>query len=159
MATIARSPLPLSTKLSRATETNLELSLWSGKAGCRRLRQRHVRHALPGVTNSKQGKVRMSYILDSREGDVKAGDNEKSSPATGVRDTQIQLDMPRRRLQVSFTCNPCGSRTTRLVNPHAYRKGTVFVMCASCEKYHQLVDNLGLVTEYDFRKLVGEGEE
>ncbi|KAI4316998.1 hypothetical protein L6164_024913 [Bauhinia variegata] len=34
---------------------------------------------------------------------------------------------PRRRMRVAFTCNICGQRTTRAINPHAYRDGTVFV--------------------------------
>ncbi|KAG6476170.1 hypothetical protein ZIOFF_065406 [Zingiber officinale] len=34
---------------------------------------------------------------------------------------------PRRRMRVSFTCNVCGQRTTRAINPHAYTDGTVFV--------------------------------
>ena len=34
---------------------------------------------------------------------------------------------PRRRMRVAFTCNVCGKRTTRAINPHAYTDGTVFV--------------------------------
>ncbi|KAG6774774.1 hypothetical protein POTOM_022143 [Populus tomentosa] len=34
---------------------------------------------------------------------------------------------PRRRMRVAFTCNVCGQRTTRAINPHAYTDGTVFV--------------------------------
>ncbi|KAK1555795.1 hypothetical protein Q3G72_031379 [Acer saccharum] len=36
---------------------------------------------------------------------------------------------PRRRMRVAFTCNVCGQRTTRAINPHAYTDGTVFVQC------------------------------
>lgn len=34
---------------------------------------------------------------------------------------------PRRRMLVAFSCNICGQRTTRAINPHAYTDGTVFV--------------------------------
>ena len=34
---------------------------------------------------------------------------------------------PRRRMRVAFTCNVCGQRTTRAINPHAYTNGTVFI--------------------------------
>lgn len=34
---------------------------------------------------------------------------------------------PRRRMLVAFSCNVCGQRTTRAINPHAYTDGTVFV--------------------------------
>eukprot|EP00246_Nothoceros_aenigmaticus_P014322 TRINITY_DN5375_c0_g1_i1.p1 TRINITY_DN5375_c0_g1~~TRINITY_DN5375_c0_g1_i1.p1 ORF type:complete len:164 (-),score=15.06 TRINITY_DN5375_c0_g1_i1:402-893(-) len=69
---------------------------------------------------------------------------------------QIDLQLPRRRLLVQFKCNVCETTTQRLVNPEAYKRGTVFVQCAGCEAYHQLVDNLGLIQEYDFRK---EGQD
>lgn len=73
----------------------------------------------------------------------------RSSERLGLN---IDLNLPRRRLQLSFTCDACGARTQRLINPNAYARGTVFVQCAGCEVYHKLVDNLGLIEEYDFRK-------
>ncbi|PIN15658.1 hypothetical protein CDL12_11690 [Handroanthus impetiginosus] len=54
---------------------------------------------------------------------------------------------PRRRMRVAFTCNVCGQRTTRAINPHAYTDGTVFVQCCGCNVYHKLVDNLNLFHE------------
>ncbi|EPS65916.1 hypothetical protein M569_08860, partial [Genlisea aurea] len=54
---------------------------------------------------------------------------------------------PRRRMRVAFTCNVCGQRTTRAINPHAYTDGTVFVQCCGCNIYHKLVDNLNLFHE------------
>eukprot|EP00897_Mesotaenium_endlicherianum_P006456 jgi/Mesen1/5839/ME000297S05023 len=84
--------------------------------------------------------------------DVTAGDGEEEAqggeePAS----VQFDLELPRRTLQVQFTCNKCEARTTRLLNPHAFARGTVYVQCGNCQVFHQLVDNLGLVTEYDFR--------
>ncbi|GMN38230.1 hypothetical protein TIFTF001_007467 [Ficus carica] len=54
---------------------------------------------------------------------------------------------PRRRMLVAFTCNICGQRTTRAINPHAYTDGTVFVQCCGCSAFHKLVDNLNLFHE------------
>ncbi|KAL8466832.1 hypothetical protein ACS0TY_035774 [Phlomoides rotata] len=54
---------------------------------------------------------------------------------------------PRRRMRVAFTCNVCGQRTTRAINPHAYTDGTVFVQCCGCNIFHKLVDNLNLFQE------------
>ncbi|KAF3446843.1 hypothetical protein FNV43_RR12023 [Rhamnella rubrinervis] len=54
---------------------------------------------------------------------------------------------PRRRMRVAFTCNVCGQRTTRAINPHAYTDGTVFVQCCGCSVFHKLVDNLNLFHE------------
>ena len=49
----------------------------------------------------------------------------------------------RRTLGVAFTCEACGERTTRLVNPRAYGLGTVFVECGGCGVKHLLVDHHG----------------
>lgn len=54
---------------------------------------------------------------------------------------------PRRRMRVAFTCNVCGQRTTRAINPHAYTDGTVFVQCCGCNIFHKLVDHLNLFHE------------
>ncbi|KAG6386003.1 hypothetical protein SASPL_154887 [Salvia splendens] len=54
---------------------------------------------------------------------------------------------PQRRMRVAFTCNVCGQRTTRAINPHAYTDGTVFVQCCGCNVFHKLVDNLNLFHE------------
>ncbi|KAI5075739.1 hypothetical protein GOP47_0009815 [Adiantum capillus-veneris] len=78
-------------------------------------------------------------------------EEDSSSLPSEEHESKIDLSLPRRRLQVSFTCDACGERSRRLINPHAYARGTVFVQCAGCEVYHKLVDNLGLIEEYDFR--------
>ncbi|GBG87153.1 hypothetical protein CBR_g44611 [Chara braunii] len=94
--------------------------------------------------------ARLPSLSLSDDADVSslAGHESESEPSST---TSIQITLPRRRLLVSFTCNLCGARSQRMLNPHAYRRGTVFVQCAGCGKFHQLVDNLGLIREYDFR--------
>ncbi|KMT08420.1 hypothetical protein BVRB_6g140960 [Beta vulgaris subsp. vulgaris] len=67
------------------------------------------------------------------------------------KEPNINTQLPRRSLLVQFTCDACGERTKRLINRLAYERGTVFVQCAGCLQHHKLVDNLGLVVEYDFR--------
>ncbi|KAK3020783.1 hypothetical protein RJ639_045855 [Escallonia herrerae] len=69
-----------------------------------------------------------------------------------LQEAAIDLKLPRRSLLVQFTCNACGERSQKLINRLAYERGTVFVQCSGCFKHHQLVDNLGLVVEYDFRE-------
>jgi len=51
---------------------------------------------------------------------------------------------PRRTKQIQFTCNRCGVRTARMVNPNAIETGTVFLQCSGCLVQHRLVDNLNL---------------
>ncbi|XP_057519015.1 uncharacterized protein LOC130799794 isoform X2 [Amaranthus tricolor] len=74
-----------------------------------------------------------------------------ASTEINPEESSIDIQLPRRRLLVQFTCGACGERTERLINRLAYERGTVFVQCAGCLQHHKLVDNLGLVVEYDFR--------
>lgn len=46
---------------------------------------------------------------------------------------------PRRTRRVQFTCNLCGETTTKMVNPHAWDKGTVFAQCSGCDVKHKLI--------------------
>lgn len=56
----------------------------------------------------------------------------------------------RRSLLVSFTCNACGGRSERLVNPLAWQKGMVIVQCEQCKAWHKIADSQGMVEEYRF---------
>ncbi|KAG5409720.1 hypothetical protein IGI04_006039, partial [Brassica rapa subsp. trilocularis] len=83
----------------------------------------------------------------------------------GGQVASVDIKLPRRSLLVEFSCNSCGERTKRLINQLAYERGLVFVqnvqelrrdktkeshLCGGCLQHHQLVDNLGLIVEYDF---------
>ncbi|KAL6873572.1 hypothetical protein ACP4OV_013654 [Aristida adscensionis] len=79
------------------------------------------------------------------EGPPKAGGVERREVST--LPWSLFTKSPRRRMRVAFTCNVCGQRTTRAINPHAYTDGTVFVQCCGCNIFHKLVDNLNLFHE------------
>lgn len=64
----------------------------------------------------------------------------------------IDLKLPRRSLLITFTCDACGARSQRLINRLAYERGLVYVQCSGCSQYHKLVDNLGLVIEYNLQE-------
>ena len=49
---------------------------------------------------------------------------------------------PRRTKRVQFTCNMCGATTTKMVNPHAWEKGTVFAQCSGCNVKHKLIGEM-----------------
>ncbi len=51
---------------------------------------------------------------------------------------------PRRTKRIQFTCNMCGSTTTKMVNPHAWEKGTVFAQCSGCGVKHKLIGEMPL---------------
>lgn len=54
---------------------------------------------------------------------------------------------PRRTSRLHFTCNICGHRNEKLVNPRAWHEGTVFARCDGCSIVHKLKDNLNLIDE------------
>ncbi|RWR81998.1 mitochondrial protein import protein ZIM17 isoform X1 [Cinnamomum micranthum f. kanehirae] len=85
-------------------------------------------------------------------------DVEPSSPSPSLTEATFDIKLPRRSLLVQFTCDACGERTQRTINRVAYERGTVFVQCSGCLQHHKLVDNLGLIVEYDLREETGEGE-
>ncbi|KAH7516614.1 hypothetical protein FEM48_Zijuj10G0153700 [Ziziphus jujuba var. spinosa] len=83
------------------------------------------------------------------------GDSEthpESETKDSKTDATIDIKLPRRSLLVQFTCDLCGEKTKRLVNRLAYERGLIYVQCAGCLQHHKLVDNLGLVVEYDLRE-------
>ncbi|KAI3807676.1 hypothetical protein L1987_23609 [Smallanthus sonchifolius] len=75
------------------------------------------------------------------------GEQESSTHKISTFPWSLFTKSPRRRMRVAFTCNVCGQRTTRAINPHAYTDGTVFVQCCGCNVFHKLVDNLNLFHE------------
>ncbi|KAF8108253.1 hypothetical protein N665_0112s0010 [Sinapis alba] len=79
-------------------------------------------------------------------------DEEESMGSSEGQVASVDIKLPRRSLLVEFSCKSCGERTKRLINRLAYERGLVFVQCAGCLKHHKLVDNLGLIVEYDFRQ-------
>lgn len=66
--------------------------------------------------------------------------------------TQLELDLqlPRRSMLVTFTCNICNSRTERHVNPLAWNTGLVIVQCQQCKAWHKVADSGGLIEEIKF---------
>ncbi|KAL1218536.1 hypothetical protein V5N11_001700 [Cardamine amara subsp. amara] len=89
-------------------------------------------------------------VFGSLTDDSNINPEEESKDSAEVDSVDIKL--PRRSLLVEFSCDSCGERTKRLISRHAYERGLVFVQCAGCLQHHKLVDNLGLIVEYDFRE-------
>jgi hypothetical protein len=79
--------------------------------------------------------------LDSSSSSSTSWDQSKSAL------DPIESTSPRRTARIRFTCRRCGATTQRPVNPHAWRRGTVFATCGGCGVTHKLVDNLNLFHE------------
>lgn len=44
--------------------------------------------------------------------------------------------------RISFTCKPCGHRSSHKMSKHGYHKGTVLIRCPSCQNRHVISDHL-----------------
>ncbi|KAK9908679.1 hypothetical protein WJX75_001344 [Coccomyxa subellipsoidea] len=58
-----------------------------------------------------------------------SGSNDSEHGEEESFEASMPLVMPRRSRQVTFTCNKCDGKTTRMVNPIAWDRGMVFVQC------------------------------
>ncbi|KAL6772242.1 HEP2 [Auxenochlorella protothecoides x Auxenochlorella symbiontica] len=70
-----------------------------------------------------------------------------ASPGDAAREESRNPSPPRRTLSVTFTCNKCGGRTERAVNPVAWTRGLVIAQCGECDAWHKLADAANLVDE------------
>lgn len=64
-----------------------------------------------------------------------AGANEEQNAARRAEEPAYQI---------SFTCKPCGTRSTHRMSKHGYHKGTVLITCPSCYNRHVIADHLGI---------------
>ncbi|GAD93662.1 mitochondrial import protein Zim17 [Paecilomyces variotii No. 5] len=65
--------------------------------------------------------------------------------------------------QITFTCKPCGDRSSHQMSKHGYHRGTVLIRCPTCSNRHVISDHLGIfldnkstledILERDGRKL------
>jgi len=46
--------------------------------------------------------------------------------------------------QITFTCKPCGDRSTHRMSKQGYHRGTVLIQCPSCKNRHVMSDHLGI---------------
>jgi hypothetical protein len=79
-------------------------------------------------------------------------------PSKAALDAPIDSASPRRTARIRFTCRRCGATTQRPINPHAWRRGTVFATCGGCGVTHKLIDNLRLFHELSGPVFGGGGQ-
>ncbi|KAF7587932.1 hypothetical protein BBP40_006498 [Aspergillus hancockii] len=46
--------------------------------------------------------------------------------------------------QITFTCKPCGNRSSHRLSKQGYHRGTVLIRCPSCENRHVISDHLNI---------------
>ncbi|KAJ3670831.1 hypothetical protein LUZ60_008257 [Juncus effusus] len=108
----------------------------------------------------KISNLRKPHVITAcLKGENTINDFDSTDNSSIAEGPSIDIKLPRRSLQVQFTCDSCGERTSRLINRVAYEKGTVFLQCGGCQVYHKFVDNLGLIVEYDLREEQGQNSD
>ncbi|KAL2870987.1 DNL-type zinc finger protein [Aspergillus lucknowensis] len=70
-------------------------------------------------------------------------------PSDAERDAANEQQNQTRREQepaymLTFTCKPCGERSSHRVSKHGYHRGTVLIQCPSCSNRHIISDHLGI---------------
>ena len=65
-----------------------------------------------------------------------------SSAVPSTTSSKIDYSVQEPKYQVSFTCKPCGHRSTHRFSKHGYHKGTVLIQCPSCLVRHLFADHL-----------------
>lgn len=66
-----------------------------------------------------------------------------SAPAATEEGGEVQeADVRKPSYQLTFTCKPCGERSTHVVSQQGYHKGTVLIACPGCNKRHLIADHL-----------------
>lgn len=46
--------------------------------------------------------------------------------------------------KITFTCKPCGERSSHRMSKQGYHRGTVLIQCPSCKNRHVMSDHLGV---------------
>lgn len=57
-----------------------------------------------------------------------------------------QYDRP--TYELTFTCKPCGHRSTHVISKQAYHHGTTLVRCPDCKDRHIISDHLKVRADY-----------
>lgn len=43
---------------------------------------------------------------------------------------------------ITFTCRPCGNRSSHRISHQGYHKGTVLIRCPGCKNHHVISDHM-----------------
>eukprot|EP00775_Hariotina_reticulata_P003524 gene3524-biopygen5224 len=116
---------------SRAATSDQRVAVWHPTSVIRSAIQVCRSSLVPDAIPSD---VTLELDPDTSKREVTYDEDSKTVriPLAAINDGQ------RRTKMVMFTCNKCGGRSARLVNPVAWEKGAVFAQCQHCDVWHTL---------------------
>ena len=70
--------------------------------------------------------------------------HHSSPPSVPADEASDTLPQPPQRpsYQLTFTCKPCGARSTHEITKQGYHHGTVLITCPGCKNRHVISDHL-----------------
>ncbi|KAL1976242.1 hypothetical protein VTN31DRAFT_2524 [Thermomyces dupontii] len=108
----------------------------------------------PAVTLRQANGLRQPFFRRYQSSDAAGGSarpltDRASDPATeaehAAQNAARRADEP--AYKITFTCKPCGHRSSHYMSKHGYHKGTVLIACPSCKNRHIISDHLGIFTD------------
>ncbi|KAL4895405.1 DNL zinc finger-domain-containing protein [Aspergillus ambiguus] len=144
MLSIMRPALPRSLAQGlRALQSPISRSTL---APSRRLSQLASRAVRPSATSFQTpGRVPVAvFAVRNNSGAAKPLTDQQSDPETDARNEEQNRQRREQEpaYQITFTCKPCGHRSSHRMSKHGYHRGTVLIRCPSCENRHIISDHL-----------------
>ncbi|KAI8469533.1 MAG: hypothetical protein J3K34DRAFT_279120 [Monoraphidium minutum] len=136
-----RAPLALHAQSPRRAQRPARGSAPRRRVRCAALLPRPAGGA-PLIPDDLPEGLRIEAAPEGSQGDIEYDEESKV-----VRIPLSATDGGRRTKLVMFTCNKCGGRSARLVNPLAWEKGAVFCQCQNCDVWHMLAANNPKIVE------------
>ncbi|EAU33595.1 predicted protein [Aspergillus terreus NIH2624] len=84
------------------------------------------------------------FPVRNNSGAAKPLTDRASDPETDARNEEQNRQRREQEpaYQITFTCKPCGHRSSHRMSKHGYHHGTVLIRCPSCENRHVISDHL-----------------
>lgn len=68
--------------------------------------------------------------------------SESQQPTEEEKEQLAQRRSQEPAYMITFTCRPCGNRSSHRISHHGYHKGTVLIQCPSCKNQHVISDHM-----------------
>ncbi|OTB06603.1 hypothetical protein M426DRAFT_45517, partial [Hypoxylon sp. CI-4A] len=66
------------------------------------------------------------------------------TPPNSAQDEKKPRKLLEPHYELTFTCVPCGGRSSHTISKQGYHKGSVLITCPSCRNRHVISDHLNI---------------